>query len=111
MRNFLMILLITSLKGGVSVRVKMTKDSLTEFMQIACENYIRNSYLLASGKQDDTKAIETLNNRKSGYLSYAMRTAHRVACFSSMYDYAMTTMKQRALMVAQDNNFNIDPKN
>ena len=104
-----MTLLITSLKGGVSVRVKMTKDSLTEFIQIACENYIRNSFLLASG-QDGTKALETLHNRKTGYLSYAMKTAHRVACFSCMYDYAMTTMKQRALMVAQDNNFLI-PKN
>ena len=105
-----MILLIISLEGGVSVRVKMTKDSLTEFIQIACENYIRNSFLMASG-QDDTKALETLHNRKTGYLSYAMKTAHRVACFSSMYDYAMTTMKQRALMVAHENNFSIDPKN
>lgn len=77
-----MILLIISLSVNVaSVRVKMTKDSLTEYIQIACENYIRNSYLLASGKQDDTKALETLHNRKTGYLSYAMKTAHRVACF------------------------------
>ena len=106
-----MILLRILLKGGVSVRVKMTKDSLTEYIQIACENYIRNSFLLASGKQDDNKALETLHNRKTGYLSYAMKTAHRVACFSSMYDYAMQVMKQRALMVAQDNNFLIDPKN
>lgn len=106
-----MILLIILSIGGAGMQVKMSKDSLTEYIQIACENYIRNSFLLASGKQDDTKAIETLNNRKSGYLSYVMKTAHRVACFSGMYDYAMTTMKQRALMVAHDNNFTIDPKN
>lgn len=92
------------------MRVKMSKDSLTEFMQIACENYIRNSFLLASGKQD-SKAIETLNNRKAGYLSYVMRTAHRVAIFSGMYDYSMQVMKQRAIMIANDNNFSIDPKN
>ena len=92
------------------MQVKMSKDSLTEFIQIASENYIRNSFLLASGKQD-SKAIETLNNRKAGYLSYIMRTAHRVAIFSGMYDYSMQVMKQRALMVAQDNNFSIDPKN
>lgn len=89
----------------------MSKDSLTEFIQIASENYIRNSFLLASGKQDDTKAQKTLNNRKAGYLSYIMKTAHRVAIFSGMYDYAMQTMKQRAIMVAHDNNFLIDPKN
>ena len=85
------------------------RNSYTEYMQIACENYIRNSFLLASG-QDDKKALETLNNRKAGYLSYVMKTAHRVAIFSNMYDYAMTTMKMRAFTVAKNNNF-IDPKN
>ena len=89
----------------------MTKDSLTEFIQIASENYIRNSFLLASGKQDNTKAIETLNNRKAGYLSYIMKTAHRIAIFSGMYDYSMQIMKQRAITVASDNNFTIDSKN
>lgn len=106
----LMILLILSLKEGVKMKVNMTKDSLTEFIQIACENYIRNSFILASGKQDK-KALETLNNRKAGYLSYAMQTAHRVATFSGSYDFAMQVMKTRAIMVAQDNNFTINPKN
>ena len=86
----------------------MTKDSLTEFMQIACENYIRNSFLLASRQQNSQ---ETLNNRKKGYLTYVMRTAHRIAIFTGKYDYSMMIMKQRALMVAHDNNFSIDPKN
>ena len=99
-----MILLTILLEGGVSVKVKMSRDSLTEFMQIACENYIRNSFLLASG-QDEKKALETLNNRKAGYLAYVMKTAYRIAVFSGNFDYAMQTMKQRAITVANDNNF------
>ena len=97
--------------GGVIMRLATTKKSdLTEIMQTLCENYIRNSFLLASAKNDNKKSIETLNNRKKGYLSYVMKTAHRIAIFTSSYDYAMSTMKQRALMVAHDNNFLI-PKN
>lgn len=92
------------------MQVDTTKDSLTEYIQIACENYIRNSYLLASSKQDNKKALETLHNRKIGYLSYIMRTAHRIAIFTGRYDYAMQIMKQRALTVAHDNNFLLDKK-
>ena len=40
-----------------------------------------------------------------------MKTAHRIAIFTGNYDYAMQIMKQRALMVASDNNFTIDSKN
>lgn len=89
-------------------QVKTTKNDLTDIMQTLCENYIRNSYLLASRQQNSQ---ETLHNRKISYLSYVMKTAHRVAIFSGMYDYAMLTMKQRAITVARDNNFLIDPKN
>lgn len=87
------------------------KSDLTDMMQTLCENYIRNSFLLASGKNDDSKALETLHNRQTGYLNYVMKTAHRIALFTGKYDYAMQVMKQRALMVAQDNNFTIDSKN
>lgn len=86
-------------------QVKTTKSDLTEIMQTLCENYIRNSYLLASRQQNSQ---ETLNNRKKGYLSYVMKTAHRIAIFTGNYDYAMMIMKQRALMVAHDNNFLLD---
>ena len=93
------------------MQVKVTKDSLTEYIQIACENYIRNSFLLASGKNDDSKALETLHNRKAGYLNYVMRTAHRIAIFTGSYDYSMQVMKQRAITVSNNNNFTIDSKN
>ena len=42
-----------------------TKNDLTEIMQTLCENYIRNSYLLASRQQNSQ---ETLHNRKTSYL-------------------------------------------
>lgn len=105
-----MILLMILLKEGGRMQATTKKSDLTDIIQTLCENYIRNSFLLASGKQDDTKALETLHNRKSGYLSYVMRTAHRIAIFTGNFDYAMQVMKQRAITVAHDNNFTI-PKN
>ena len=71
-------------------------------IQLLAENYIRNSFLLASRQQ---KGTETLQNRKEGYLSYIMQTAHRIAIFTGKYDYSMQIMKQRAITVARDNNF------
>lgn len=110
-KSNLMILLITSLKEGVKMQLATTtKSELTAIIQTLAENYIRNSYLLASGKQDDKKALETLNNRKIGYLSYVMKTAHRIAIFTGSYDYSMQVMKQRAITVANNNDFTI-PKN
>ena len=79
-----------------------------DIMQTLAENYIRNSYLLASRQQNNKKALETLHNRKIGYLSYVMKTAHRIAIFTGRYDYAMMIMKRRALIVAHDNNFLLD---
>ena len=87
------------------------KSELTDIMQTLCENYIRNSFLLASAKNDNKKSIETLNNRKNGYLAYVMKTAHRIAIFTGSYDYSMQVMKQRAITVSNNNNFSIDPKN
>ena len=103
-----MILLTTLLKGGAGMQATTTKSELTDIIQTLAENYIRNSYLLASRQQNSQ---ETLHNRQTGYLSYVMRTAHRIAIFTGKYDYSMMIMKQRALMVAHDNNFSIDPKN
>ena len=98
------------LREGGRMQATTTKNDLTEIMQTLAENYIRNSYLLASRQQDNKKALETLHNRKIGYLSYVMKTAHRIAIFTGKYDYAMQVMKQRALTIAQENNFLI-PKN
>lgn len=91
--------------------ITTTKSELTGIIQTLAEIYIRNSYLLASSKQDDKKALETLNNRKAGYLSYIIKTAYRIAVFSGNFDYSMQIMKQRAITVANDNNFTINPKN
>ena len=82
-----------------------SKSELADIMQTLCENYIRNSYLLASRQQNSQ---ETLHNRKIGYLSYVMKTAHRIAIFTGNYDYAMMIMKQRARMVAHDNKVVLD---
>lgn len=85
--------------------ITTTKSELTDIIQTLAEIYIKNSYLLASRQQDGKKALETLNNRKAGYLAYVMKTAYRIAVFSGNFDYAMQTMKQRAITVANDNNF------
>ena len=107
-----MILLMILLIGGVKMQVKVTKDSLTEYIQIACENYIRNSFLLAGkGKMMIVKHLKHYIIVKQGYLNYVMRTAHRIAIFTGSYDYSMQVMKQRAITVSNNNNFTIDSKN
>ena len=88
-----------------------TKDDLTQFCQIIAEQYIKNSYYLASKYSNQEKSKQVLHNRKNDYMKYIIRTCKRIALFTSNFDYAMMIMKQRALMVANDNNFTIGPKN
>ena len=92
------------------MQVETTKDDLAQFCQIIAEQYIKNSFYLASKYSNQEKSEQVLHNRKTGYMKYIIRTCKRVALFTSNFDYAMQVMKQRALTVANDNNFLI-PKN
>jgi len=98
------------LREGATVKILDTQDDLTQFCQIMAEQYIKNSFYLASRYTNQDKSEQILSNRKNDYMKYIIRTCKRIALFTNNFDYAMSTMKQRAITVASDNNFT-DSKN
>ena len=93
------------------MRITGTHDELTQFCQIIAEQYIKNSYYLASKYINQEKSEKMLHNRKNDYMKYITKTCMRLALFTDNFDYAMQIMKQRAITVCNNNNFTIDPKN
>lgn len=105
MKQNLKILLILSLEGGMQVKILDVQDDLTQFSQIIAEQYIKNSFYLASKYANQEKSEQILRNRKNDYLKYICRTCKRIAIFTDNYDFAMTCMRMRAYTVAKQNNF------
>ena len=97
--------------GGVQVKILDTQDDLTQFCQIIAEQYIKNSFYLASKYSNQEKSEQVLHNRKNDYMKYIIRTCKRIAIFTGNFDYSMQVMKQRAITVSNNNNFTIDSKN
>ena len=93
------------------MKILDAQDELTQFCQIIAEQYIKNSFYLASKYINPEKAEKMLHNRKKDYMKYIIKTCMRLALFTDNFDYAMQIMKQRAITVCNDNNFTIDPKN
>ena len=93
------------------MKILDTQDDLTQFCQIIAEQYIKNSFYLASKYSNQEKSEQVLSNRKNDYMKYIIRTCKRIAFFTNNFGYAMMIMKQRAITVSNENNFSIDPKN
>lgn len=105
MKQSLTIILTPLLKEGVQLKILDSRDDLTQFSQIIAEQYIKNSFYLASKYADQEKSEQILSNRKNDYLKYIIRTCKRIAIFTGNFDYSMQVMKQRAITVASQNNF------
>lgn len=105
MKLNLILKLIPLLKEGVQVKILDARDDLTQFSQIIAEQYIKNSFYLASKYANQEKSEQILSNRKNDYLKYITRTCKRVAIFTGNFDFAMSVMKKRAITIANQNNF------
>ena len=89
------------------MKILDTQDDLTQFCQIMAEQYIKNSFYLASKYNNQAKSEQVLSNRKNDYMKYITRTCKRIALFTNNVDYSMMIMKQRAITVANMYNFQI----
>ena len=89
------------------MKILDTQDDLTQFCQIMAEQYIKNSFYLASRYANQDKSEQILSNRKNDYMKYICRTCKRIALFTNNVDHSMMIMKQRAITVANMYNFQI----
>jgi len=71
------------------------------------EQYIKNSFYLASKYSNQEKSEQVLSGRKNDYMKYIIRTCKRIALFTNNVDHSMMIMKQRAITVANMYNFQI----